>query len=214
MNYETAKVPNPTGLPERFNTELRFVKLERGHPIYTFERPNKSLLEDFEVYLREEMGMPKEHVSAAMDKLANVAMVAAPVEIDGDMVPAVLCPNDLELLPEIVEHELIHCDQMVSGRLSQGIEEGQPILLWEGQGFSQNHLIAIQQWGEESAGLLGWEEDKAYCIAQMILPWEAEAYETTRHLHPEMSAVADNLRKVCPYLVNGLPCLRGLSELY
>ena len=194
INYNNVIVPNPLGLPEKFIAPLKFVELVEGHPFYTSDLPTKEEIEEVKIFLLEEKGMNKANVDYICEMVNQVAMAATTCIVDGKSIPLILSPTGREVDPMILAHELVHCEQMASGRLV--VDSNTMIFTWEGEEFSQDRIVKIQTWGESAIKDLyhGFK----FMVGQMFLPWEREAYSKNN-----LDFLLDQVKELvpdCPYL--------------
>lgn len=201
INYNNVIVPNPLGLPNKFIKPLHFVELVDGHPLYTTDLPSKEEIREVGIFLLEEKGMDKPQVDYLCEMVSQVAMAATTMQVDGKSIPLILSPTGREIDPEVLAHELVHCEQMASGRLL--VDPNTLIFNWEGEEFSQERIVNIQSWGESAV----WGESTikrlchsfSFMVGQMFLPWEREAYEVNTNVNFLLDQVK-RLAPDCPYL--------------
>lgn len=175
------------GIPD-FNFE--YLRHESGYPVYSAKYP----LSVAELRGRLEGKMDASVVDLVVGIVENGAAGATELMVDGVETIAIMIMRQEYDCGMMIEHELVHCRQMEEGRL-QFIAEGLALKVrWEGEDYDQPRLGAIHADGLEKSKFAGYTGESAFAVAQMILPWEAEAYELSRHSHPELSALADRIR--------------------
>ena len=195
INYNNVIVPNPLGLPEKFVKPLHFVELVNGHPLYTTDLPSKEEIEEVGVFLLKERGMDKGTVEYLCEMVSQVAMAAVTMQVDGKSIPLIMSPTGHNIDPEILAHELVHCEQMSSGRLV--IDQSTMVFTWEGEEFTQDRIVKIQSWGESAIKDL--YQGFRFMVGQMFLPWEREAYAVNNNVNFLLKEV-NGLVVDCPYL--------------
>lgn len=176
------------GLPEFLYTYNRH---EDGFPVYDAIYP---LTADG---IRDTVGvkLPANEVELLVGMVTQAAAAATVLLVDGVETPGILIFNIDMDVPEMIEHELVHCRQLASGRLTyENGPHGELLLIWEGKTYTQQLLADINANVMAEAITYGHPQQDAFVIAQMQLPWEEEAYELTRHVHPYLSEVADRIR--------------------
>lgn len=194
INYSNVVVPNVLDLPSKHIKPLHFKGLVEGHPLYETDLPTREEVEEVKTFLLEEKGMDEDRVRYICEMVTQVAMAATSLEVDGKSIPVILTPTGREIDPAVLAHELVHCEQLASGRLV--IDENTMVFTWEGEEFSQERILTIQTWGESAIKDLypGFR----FVVGQMFLPWEREAYEKN-NLDFLLSQVKE-LAPECPYL--------------
>lgn len=194
INYSNVVVPNCLDLPSKYIKPLHFKELVEGHPLYTADLPTKEEVEEVRTFLLGEKGMDEDRVRYICEMATQVAMAATSLEVDGKSIPVILTPTGREIDPAALAHELVHCEQLASGRLV--IDKNTMVFTWEGEEFSQERILTIQTWGESAIKDL--YRGFRFVVGQMFLPWEREAYEKN-NLDFLLSQVKD-LAPDCPYL--------------
>lgn len=170
--------------------DYTFLRTESGYPVYSAKYP----LGVSELRSRLNGRLEPTVVDLVVGVIENGSAAATELVVDGVETVAIMIMREEHDCKMMIEHELVHCRQLEEGRL-QFIAEGLALKIrWEGEDYDQHRLGKIQAEGVEKSKLAGYDDESAFAVAQMCLPWEAEAYELSRHSHPELSALADRIR--------------------
>lgn len=88
-------------------------------------------------------------------------------------------------LNELIDHEIIHVNQIKNGQLVMGEKH----IIWKGEKFDVERSTKISTLITKiiNNNNLKFDIDETFLINQMVLPWEWEAYQTTYDNHPHIS---------------------------